>query len=58
MDKVFIVVSHFSDSNAHFSESSICFATCTRSSAEKFISVYEKYNPVSHLEIVETNLYE
>ena len=58
MDKVFVVLSHFSDSNCHITDLKVCFATCSKSSADKVVSVYEKNYPGISFEIVETELYD
>ena len=58
MDKVYVVVSHFSDSNIHQSSSQILFATSKRSLAEKAISRLKDRLYASTLEIVETDFYE
>lgn len=58
MDKVFVVLSHFSDSNNHTVNTSVCFVTCKKSSAEKVISVYEKNYPNTSFEIIETDLFD
>ena len=58
MEKVFVVLSNFYDSNNHISSTSLCFVTVNRSSAEKVISVYEKNYPGTSFKIIETELFE
>lgn len=57
MDKVFVVVSNFSDSNTHESSSRICFATCSKASAEKVVSSFKSAVGCRY-EVVETDLYD
>ena len=58
MNKVFVVLSHFYDSNNHTGSTSFCFVTSNKSSAEKAVSVYEKNYPGTSFEIIETELFD
>lgn len=58
MDKVYIIVCHFSDSNTHESSSNIVCAVCSKVNAEKAVSKLKQSHFGSRYEIVETDLYE
>ena len=58
MNKVFVVLCHFYDSNNHLGSTSFCFVSSNRSSAEKAVSGYEKNCPGTSFEIIETELFD
>ena len=58
MEKVFVVLSHFYDSNSHVSSTCFCFVAASKSSAEKAVSIYEKNYPGTTFEIIETELFD